>query len=35
MCELVGRQKGPCGGCLIRVISIHDIKATRMFEDVM
>ncbi len=32
-CECVGRQKGLCGICLIRVTSMHDIKSIRMFED--
>ncbi len=29
----VGRQKGLCGSCLIRVTSMHYIKSIRMFED--
>ncbi len=32
-CEWVGRQKGLCGSCLIRVTSMHCIKSIRMFED--
>ncbi len=31
-CECVGRQKGVCGSCLIRVASMHYIKSIRMFE---
>jgi hypothetical protein len=30
--ECVGRQKGLCGSCLIRVTSMHYIKSIRMFE---
>ncbi len=32
-CECVGRQKGVCGSCLIRVSSMHYIKSIRMFEN--
>jgi hypothetical protein len=32
-CECVGRQKGLCGSCLIRVTSMHYMKSIRMFED--
>jgi hypothetical protein len=32
-CECVGRQKGLCGSCLIRVTSMHCIKSIRTFED--
>ncbi len=32
-CECVGRQKGLCGSCLIRVTSIRYSKSVRMFED--
>jgi hypothetical protein len=32
-CECVGRQKGLCESCLIRVTSMHYIKSIRMFED--
>jgi hypothetical protein len=31
--ECVGRQRGLCGSCLIRVTSVHYIKSIRMFED--
>jgi hypothetical protein len=30
-CKCVGRQKGLCGSCLIRVISMHYFKSIRMF----
>ena len=29
-CECVGRQKGLCGSCLIRVTSMHGIKSIRV-----
>jgi hypothetical protein len=32
-CECVGRQKGLCGSCLIRVTSMHDMKSINMLED--
>ena len=32
-CECVGRQKGLCGSCLIRIASMHYIKSICMFED--
>jgi hypothetical protein len=32
-CECVGRQKGLCGSCLMRVTSMHFIKSMRLFED--
>jgi hypothetical protein len=32
-CECVGRWKGLCGSCLIRVTSMHYIKSVRMLED--
>ncbi len=31
--ECVGRQKGLCGSCLIRVTSMHYMKSIRMFGD--
>ena len=31
-CECVGRPKGLCRRCLIRVASMHDLKSIRMFE---
>ncbi len=34
-CECIGRQKGLCESCLIRVTSVRDIKSIRMFEDMV
>jgi hypothetical protein len=31
-CKCVGRQKGSCGSCLIRVTSMYSTKSIRMFE---
>jgi hypothetical protein len=33
LCECVGRQRGLCGRCLIRVTSMHYIKSLHMFKD--